>query len=88
MGWYFSRRELGCRPEMTVLSHLRQGIHRETARYIRLNRGVYRYRGCRDLLCQLVNAGCAAKCDRRGNSRQAAILAFQSSTLIQRFHSQ
>lgn len=69
MGWYFSRRELGCRPEMTVLSHRRQGIHRETARYIRLDSGIYRYRGCRDLLCQLVSTGCAARCDRRENSR-------------------
>lgn len=65
MGWYFPRRELGYRPEMTVLSHRRQGIHRETARYIRLDCGVYRYRGCRYLLCQSVSTALAVRGDMR-----------------------
>lgn len=60
MGWYFSRHALGYSPEMTAQVIAAQGIHRETARYIRLDRGLYRYCGSHYLLYQYVSTAQAS----------------------------
>ncbi|RBA25262.1 hypothetical protein EV677_0921 [Herminiimonas fonticola] len=55
MGWYFPPRELGYSLRWFFFDAIvAQGAHRETACYIRLDCGLYRYRGYSHLLCQPV----------------------------------
>lgn len=76
MGWYFSRRALGYSPEMTAQVIAAQGIHRETARYIRVDCGLYRYCGSRYLLHQSVSTAQA------GHKLQAISSRIRARTLF------
>lgn len=72
MGWYFSRRALGYSPEMTAQVIAAQGIHRETARNIRLDCGLYRYCGSRYLLYESVSTAQASHKSQTTNYKPQA----------------